>query len=152
MKILIAILALTTPLLAKDEVGNLPRADILATLDHLEQLSTQNQAKLTQAQQNITLLGKSLTDAHQNIVTLNKDIDALKAWGTEEQARADKAEAALSKTIAAYHRLKLICSIIAALAALFFSLRFMATVAPPYNLLIPIAATGAGAALIWIFF
>lgn len=150
--IFLAALFFPTLLVAQQKDAVISKADILATIDHMQQLDADNRKQLTEAQKQNAELNITLIDESQNITKLNTDISSLKQWGIDQQTRADKAQADLSATIKRYHFLKMLAAILAGIALLFISLRFMSLVAPPYSFGVPVAAFGIGYAAVWMIF
>lgn len=150
--ILLALVFFPTLLVAQQKDAVISKADILATIDHMQQLDSDNRKQLTEAQKQNAELNVTLIDESQNITKLNTDISSLKQWGIDQQTRADKAQADLSATIKRYHFLKMLAAILAGITLLFISLRFMSLVAPPYSFGVPVAAFGIGYAAVWFIF
>lgn len=136
----------------KDAIGQISKSDILATITHMQQLDSDNKKQLDSANALNGELNETLIKESQNIQVLDGDITTLKTWGIDQQTRADKAQADLSATIKRYHLLKTIAAILAGIALLFISLRFMSLVPPPYSFGVPVAAFGIGYAAVWLIF
>lgn len=100
---------------------------------------------------NLANASKKVTEAEANVVTVQKQADALKAWGIQQQQEAFKWFEKYNDTVKRYHRLKWIAALIAAAGGVLLGLQFMNFVPPPYNLLVPIGGAGLFATLVWMF-
>ena len=100
---------------------------------------------------NLANANTKVAEAVNNVSVVQKQADALKDWGVQQQQEAFKWFEKYTDTVKRYHRLKLIAALIAAAGGVLLGLQFMAFVPPPYNLLIPIGGAGLFATLIWMF-
>jgi septal ring factor EnvC (AmiA/AmiB activator) len=100
---------------------------------------------------NLVSANTKVAEAVNNVSVVQKQADALKDWGLQQQQEAFKWFEKYNDTIKRYHRLKLIAALIAAAAGVLLGLQFMAFIPPPYNLLVPIGGAGLFATLIWMF-
>jgi chromosome segregation ATPase len=100
---------------------------------------------------NLTNANSKVAEAVSKVSVVQKQADALKDWGVQQQQEAFKWFEKYTDTVKRYHRLKLIAALIAAAAGVLLGLQFMAFIPPPYNLLVPIGGAGLFATLIWMF-
>lgn len=100
---------------------------------------------------NLANANTKVAEAVNNVSIVQKQADALKDWGVQQQQEAFKWFEKYTDTVKRYHRLKWIAALIGAAGGVLLGLQFMAFVPPPYNLLIPIGGAGLFATLIWMF-
>jgi hypothetical protein len=100
---------------------------------------------------NLANANTKVAEAVNNVSVVQKQADALKDWGVQQQQEAFKWFEKYTDTVKRYHRLKWIAALIGAAGGVLLGLQFMAFVPPPYNLLIPIGGAGLFATLIWMF-
>ena len=100
---------------------------------------------------NLANANTKVAEAVNNVSVVQKQADALKDWGVQQQQEAFKWFEKYTDTVKRYHRLKWIAALIGAAGGVLLGLQFMAFVPPPYNLLVPIGGAGLFATLIWMF-
>ena len=100
---------------------------------------------------NLVNANSKIAEAVNNVSVVQKQADALKDWGVEQQQEAFKWFEKYTDTVKRYHRLKWIAALIGAAGGVLLGLQFMAFIPPPYNLLVPIGGAGLFATLIWMF-
>ncbi len=100
---------------------------------------------------NLVSANSKVAEAVNNLSVVQKQADALKDWGVEQQQEAFKWFEKYTDTVKRYHRLKWIAALIGAAVGVLLGLQFMAFIPPPYNLLVPIGGAGLFATLIWMF-
>jgi septal ring factor EnvC (AmiA/AmiB activator) len=100
---------------------------------------------------NLANANTKVAEAVNNVSIVQKQADALKDWGVQQQQEAFKWFEKYTDTVKRYHRLKWIAALIGAAGGVLLGLQFMAFIPPPYNLLIPIGGAGLFATLIWMF-
>jgi septal ring factor EnvC (AmiA/AmiB activator) len=100
---------------------------------------------------NLANANTKVAEAVNNVSIVQKQADALKDWGVQQQQEAFKWFEKYTDTVKRYHRLKWIAALIGAAGGVLLGLQFMAFIPPPYNLLVPIGGAGLFATLIWMF-
>jgi hypothetical protein len=100
---------------------------------------------------NLANANTKVAEAVNNVSVVQKQADALKDWGVQQQQEAFKWFEKYTDTVKRYHRLKWIAALIGAAGGVLLGLQFMAFIPPPYNLLIPIGGAGLFATLVWLF-
>jgi len=127
-------------------------------IQEAQQLIKELNSELKSAKSENAKLKNSLANANikvaeavNNVSVVQKQADALKDWGVQQQQEAFKWFEKYTDTVKRYHRLKWIAALIGAAGGVLLGLQFMAFVPPPYNLLVPIGGAGLFATLIWMF-
>jgi septal ring factor EnvC (AmiA/AmiB activator) len=100
---------------------------------------------------NLANANTKVAEAVNNVSIVQKQADALKDWGVQQQQEAFKWFEKYTDTVKRYHRLKWIAALIGAAGGVLLGLQFMNFVPPPYNLLVPIGGAGLFATLVWMF-
>jgi ElaB/YqjD/DUF883 family membrane-anchored ribosome-binding protein len=100
---------------------------------------------------NLVSANSKIVEAVNNVSIVQKQADALKDWGVQQQQEAFKWFEKYNDTVKRYHRLKWIAALIAAAVGVLLGLQFMNLIPPPYNLLVPIGGAGLFGTLIWVF-
>jgi chromosome segregation ATPase len=100
---------------------------------------------------NLANANTKVAEAVNNVSIVQKQADALKDWGVQQQQEAFKWFEKYNDTVKRYHRLKWIAALIAAAGGVLLGLQFMNLIPPPYNLLVPIGGAGLFGTLVWIF-
>lgn len=135
-----------------------------AEIAGINTLATELVAKIEAAEsENNRLVGslaatrRQLTAARAENAELQKAVDGLRAWGIDQQTRADNAEVKLSreigahaKTKTAYHRLKFALALAGAVLLGIFVSKFAGFLPPPWGLFAPVAGGLLGFGALWI--
>ena len=100
---------------------------------------------------NLANANSKVAEAVNKVSVVQKQADALKDWGIQQQQEAFKWFEKYNDTVKRYHRLKWIAALIAAAVGVLLGLQFMNLIPPPYNLLVPIGGAGLFGTLIWVF-
>jgi predicted PurR-regulated permease PerM len=94
-------------------------------------------------------------EAEKNTNQVQKNADALRDWGIDQQNQAFEWMAKHTKTLQKYHRLKTVASIVGGIFGLMFGIfcmRFVPPVYAAYAFALPIACTVIAAGWVWVFF
>jgi septal ring factor EnvC (AmiA/AmiB activator) len=94
-------------------------------------------------------------EAEKNTHQVQKNADALRDWGIDQQNQAFEWMSKHTKTLQKYHRLKTVASIVGGIFGLMFGIfcmRFVPPVYAAYAFALPIACTVIAAGWVWVFF
>jgi septal ring factor EnvC (AmiA/AmiB activator) len=94
-------------------------------------------------------------EAEKNTNQVQKNADALRDWGIDQQNQAFEWMSKHTKTLQKYHRLKTVASIVGGIFGLMFGIfcmRFVPPVYAAYAFALPIACTVIAAGWVWVFF
>jgi septal ring factor EnvC (AmiA/AmiB activator) len=94
-------------------------------------------------------------EAEKNTNQVQKNADALRDWGIDQQNQAFEWMTKHTKTLQKYHRLKTVASIVGGIFGLMFGIfcmRFVPPVYAAYAFALPIACTVIAAGWVWVFF
>lgn len=94
-------------------------------------------------------------EAESNTNQVQRNADALRDWGVEQQNQAFEWMSKHTKTLQRYHRLKTVASIVGGIFGFIFGIwcmRFVPPVYASYAFALPIACTLISAGWVWIFF
>lgn len=101
MKTLLVLLLGASALFAQELPDNITKGDIAATVRHIQALAKEQARELDDARTDIATLkdrlnqaGVQIVDSQQKTRELQQQIDDLRTFGMEQQARAEKAEEA----------------------------------------------------------
>lgn len=98
---------------------------------------------------------KSLDTAQKNTITVQRNADILRDWGVAKQNESFEWMDKHKKTLAKYHRLKYVASIVGGIFGLIFGvwlMRFVPPVYAAYAFALPIVATLISSGWVWLFF
>lgn len=98
---------------------------------------------------------KKVLEAETNTNQVQKNANALRDWGIDQQNQAFEWMSKHIKTLQRYHRLKTVASIVGGIFGLIFGLwgmRFVPPIYAAYAFALPIVCTTVAAGWVWIFF
>lgn len=104
---------------------------------------------------NLENANKKVLEANKNTETVQKNADALKNWGVEQQNQAFQWMEKHTSTLKKYHRLKNIAAIVAGLFGTMLGMYCMRLVPPiyaAYAFALPIAGAILAFGAVWMFF
>lgn len=105
--------------------------------------------------ENLIVAEEKIKAAEVNTEQVQKNADALKNWGVEQQNQAFQWMEKYTSTIKKYHRLKNIAAIVAGLFGAMlgmFCMRFVPPVYAAYALALPVAGAVLAFGAVWMFF
>jgi hypothetical protein len=117
----------------------------------LESAKTEN----TKLKINLENATKSLDAAQKSTITVQRNADILRDWGIAKQNESFEWMAKHQKTLAKYHRLKYVASIVGGIFGLIFGIwlmRFVPPIYATYAFALPIITTLISSGWVWLFF
>jgi hypothetical protein len=137
-------------------------AQVPSTISQARTIIKELNTELQDAKRENTVLQTRLNNANDRVLEaekntnqVQKNADALRDWGIDQQNQAFEWMAKHTKTLQKYHRLKTVASIVGGIFGLMFGIfcmRFVPPVYAAYAFALPIACTVIAAGWVWVFF
>ncbi len=137
-------------------------AQVPSTISQARSIIKELNTELQDAKRENTVLQTRLNNANDRVLEaekntnqVQKNADALRDWGIDQQNQAFEWMSKHTKTLQKYHRLKTVASIVGGIFGLMFGIfcmRFVPPVYAAYAFALPIACTVIAAGWVWVFF
>jgi VIT1/CCC1 family predicted Fe2+/Mn2+ transporter len=132
-----------------------PIQEARSVINELNSELKQARESNTELKKNLVAAENKVKNAEEQTLQVQKNADALKAWGIEQQNQAFRWLDKYTSTVKRYHRLKTIAAIVSALFGAMLGMYCMRLIPPvyaAYAFTLPIAGAILAFGGVWLFF